>query len=150
MVCEAPPLSELPLDRDAAVEPLAPETFEFQAGEIEAELGAEPDVRLRGGVLVRRGDRVASAESAFFDADRRALLLSGSVQFRDPVTEITGTSAEFAYDTGVIRFEGAEFRLGQTGEPGAGSRGAAGLLQISRDGMLELPSFLRSVSSNGT
>lgn len=138
MVCESPPLSELPLDGDAGLEPLAPETFEFQAGEIEAELGPEPDVRLGGGVLVRRGDRVASAESAFFDADRRALLLTGNVKFRDPVTEVTGTSAEFAYDTGVIRFEGSEFRLGQTGEPGAGSRGAAGLLQISRDGMLQL------------
>lgn len=138
MVCEAPPLSELPLDRDAGLAPLSADTFEFQAGEIEAGLGARPDVRLGGGVLVRRGERVASADSAFYDADRRSLQLTGSVQFRDPVTEITGSSAEFAYDTGVIRFEGAEFRLGQTGEPGAGSRGSAGLLQISRDGTLEL------------
>lgn len=138
MVCETPPLSALSLERDARLAPLAPDTIEFQAGEIEAELGPEPDVRLRGGVLVRRGERVASADSAFYDADRRALLLTGHVQFRDPVTEITGTSAELAYDTGTIRFEGAEFRLGQTGEPGAGSRGAAGRLQISRDGTLEL------------
>jgi hypothetical protein len=68
MVCESPPLSELALDGDAELEPLSPETFEFQAGAIDAELGPEPDVRLEGGVLVRRGNRVASAESAFFDA----------------------------------------------------------------------------------
>ena len=114
------------------------ETIEFQAGEIDAELGDQPDLHLRGGVLVRRGARIASAESAFYDAGNRSLHLEGGVQFRDPTTEVTGSSAEFAYESGRIRFEGAEFRLGQTGEPGAGSRGSASLLQISRDGMLEL------------
>jgi hypothetical protein len=103
MVCEAPPLSELPLDRDAAVEPLAPETFEFQAGEIEAELGAEPDVRLRGGVLVRRGDRVASAESAFFDADRRALATGSPAPNPPSSTRIAGRCCSAAACSSAIR-----------------------------------------------
>lgn len=134
MVCDAPPLSELPDDTTGIdFEPLGPESVEFHAGAIDAQLGDKPDVRLSGGVLVRRGDRLASATSALFDGERRALTLEGGVQYRDPSTEIKSQSAEFAYDTGSIRFEGAEFRLGQNG-----SRGAASRLQISQNGMLEL------------
>ncbi|HUD97373.1 MAG TPA: hypothetical protein VMO24_07495, partial [Woeseiaceae bacterium] len=133
-VCEAPPLARPGAGTAAAVlQPLDPETVEFQAGAIEAQLGDDPGVRLEGGVLLRRGDRVASAESAIYDPDKRAILLSGGVQYADPTSEITGSSAEFAYNDGRIRFEGAEFRLGNNA-----SRGGARVLEINQDGTLKL------------
>ncbi|MEX0976221.1 MAG: LPS assembly protein LptD [Woeseia sp.] len=133
-VCEAPPLARPAGDAASAdLEPLGPRTVQFQAGAIEARLGDDPGMRLQGGVLLRHGDRVASAESASYDAENRAMLLSGGVQYADPGTEITGTSAEFAYNSGRIRFEGAEFKLGNNA-----SRGAAQLLEINQDGTLKL------------
>lgn len=133
-VCEAPPLVRPAAGTAAAVlQPLDPETIEFQAGAIEARLGDDPSVRLEGGVLLRRGDRVASAESANYDPEKRAILLSGGVQYADPTSEITGSSAEFAYNDGRIRFEGAEFRLGSNA-----SRGGARVLEINQDGTLKL------------
>lgn len=88
---------------------------------------------MSGGVLVRRGDRLAGADTALYDPEGRALLLRGNVRYEDPGNRVTGDSAVFAYETGQIRFEGAEFRLGQ-----GGARGAAERFEIRREGTLEL------------
>ncbi|MFT5501509.1 MAG: LPS-assembly protein [Woeseiaceae bacterium] len=110
-----------------------PNVIEFQAGEIETTFGDNPTAALSGGVIVRRGDRLVGAEDANYDPNTQSLLLTGNVRYQGPDTAVSGTSAEFSYTTGRIRFEGAEFQLGQSG-----ARGAANVLEISQEGRLQL------------
>jgi len=132
--CEAPlvgSLSNNPLE--TAFGDPNDETVQFQAGRIDAQMLPGPTASMSGGVLVRRGDRLAGADSANYDPTTQALSLLGDVRYLDPTTEIVSQSAEFAYDTGLIRFEDARFLLG-----GNNSRGAASVLQISQNGTLDL------------
>lgn len=133
LVCEAPEILHLEEETELAGLRGDSGTFEFRAGEVDAELGDEPRLSLTGGVLVRRGDRLAGAETAIYDQETRALLLAGDVRYEDSQNEVRSTNAEFAYDTGRIRFDGAEFLLGRTS-----SRGAAEFLQITDDGVVQL------------
>ena len=110
-----------------------PETIQLEAGAIEAELGDNPTARMTGSVVVRRDDKVAGAETARYDPQQRALFLEGGVRYEDPGTQILSRSAEFGYDLGRIRFEGAEFSLGSNN-----ARGAADLLEINQNGTLTL------------
>ena len=110
-----------------------PETIQLEAGQFEAQLGDEPTARMSGGVLLRRDDKLAGAESAWYDPQQQALFLDGNVRYEDPGTQIISQSAEFGYELGRIRFEGAEFSLGQ-----GNARGAAGELEINQDGTLTL------------
>jgi len=110
-----------------------PNVIEFQTGELEAQLGPEPSVSMSGGVLLRRGDRLAGADNASYDPVARAFHLFGGVRYEDPNSAVTSDAAEFGYDTGRIRFEGAQFLVGQQG-----ARGAAGVLEINQQGRLEL------------
>lgn len=110
-----------------------PQVIEFEAGRVEAALGERPSASLTGGVLIRRGNRLAGADSAIYDPDTLSLRLDGDVRYEDPDSEISGDSAEFDYQSGRIRFEGAEFLLGQSN-----SRGAAERLEVNQDGMLRL------------
>jgi len=107
-------------------------TITFEAGSVDAEVGENPRIALSGGVLVRRGERLAGADTANYDPDSMSLALDGQVRYQDPMTQITGSSALLSYATGTIRFEGAEFQLG------GGSRGAASKLEISQEGTLHL------------
>ncbi|MDH4109197.1 MAG: LPS assembly protein LptD [Gammaproteobacteria bacterium] len=107
-------------------------TITFEAGSVEADIGESPRVVMSGGVLVKRGDRLAGADSANYDPDTMSLSLDGQVRYQDPLTQIIGRSARLSYSTGTIRFEGAEFQLG------AGSRGSASELEISEQGTLHL------------
>ena len=110
-----------------------PEVIELQAGEFEAALGEEPKASMSGGVLLRRGERLAGADGASYDPAQRALQLTGSVRYEDPDSLVLSDSAEFVYDSGRIRFEGAEFEVGQ-----GNARGAAEILEINQDGRLRL------------
>lgn len=110
-----------------------PNVIEFQAGEVDASFGKDPSASLSGGVLLRRGDRLAGADDASYDPLTRALMLSGNVRYEDPGSAISSNSAEFAYLTGRIRFEGAEFLLGERN-----ARGSAGVLEINQEGRLAL------------
>jgi LPS-assembly protein len=110
-----------------------PDVIELQAGEFEAALGDAPTASMSGGVVLRRGNRLAGAETASIDAERRALLLTGGVRYEDPDSLVLSDSAEFAYEGGRIRFEGAQFEVGPTN-----ARGAANVLEINQDGRLEL------------
>ena len=109
------------------------QAIQFEAGHIEALLGDKPTTLMSGGVLVRQGDRLAGAETASYDPDTLALSLEGGVRYEDPNSQITSDSAEFSYSSGLIRFEGADFRLMD-----GGARGAASALEINRQGRLEL------------
>jgi len=109
-----------------------PDVIEFQVGELEADFGGLPTARMSGGVLLRRGDRMAGADEASYDPIQRAVSLVGNVRYEDTGTAVVSHSAEFAYMTGRIRFEGAEFQLGSRG------RGQAGFLEINQQGRLEL------------
>ena len=110
-----------------------PDVIELQAGEFEAALGDAPTASMSGGVVLRRGNRLAGAETASIDAERRALLLTGGVRYEDPDSLVLSDSAEFAYESGRIRFEGAEYEVGKTN-----ARGAADVLEINQDGRLQL------------
>jgi LPS-assembly protein len=110
-----------------------PDVVELQAGAIEAALGDNPTASMSGGVLLRRGNRLAGAETASYDPLQRALHLGGGVRYEDPDSLILSDSAEFAYESGRIRFEGAEFEVGQDN-----ARGAASVLEINQDGRLQL------------
>jgi LPS-assembly protein len=109
------------------------QAIQFEAGHIEAHLGDKPTTLMSGGVLVRQGDRLAGAETASYDPDTLALSLEGGVRYEDPNSQITSDSAEFSYSSGLIRFEGADFRLMD-----GGARGAASALEINQEGRLEL------------
>ena len=110
-----------------------PDVIELQAGEIEASFGDNPTASMSGGVVLRRGDRLAGAESASYDPALRALNLTGGVRYEDPDSLILSESAEFGYESGRIRFEGAEFEVGPNN-----ARGAASVLEINQDGRLRL------------
>lgn len=110
-----------------------PDVIELLAGEFEAVMGERPAASMSGGVVLRRGNRLAGAETATFDSVQRALKLSGGVRYEDPDSLILSDSAEFGYDSGLIRFEGAEFEVGPDN-----ARGEASVLEISQDGRLRL------------
>ena len=105
----------------------------FEVGEFEANLGDDPTARMKGGVLLRRGDNHAGANSAEYNPGNRSLVLEGDVRYRDPGTQVDSDLAEFSYDSGEVRFEGAEFSLGSSN-----ARGAAQVLHISEAGTLQL------------
>lgn len=109
-----------------------PETIQLEAGTLDAQLGNQPAVSMSGGILLRRDDKLAGADSAHYDPEQRALFLEGDVRYEDPGTQILSRSAEFGYDLGRIRFEGAQFSLG------INARGAADALEINQDGTLTL------------
>jgi len=107
--------------------------IQFEAGRIEAQLGDKATATMSGGVLVKQGNRLAGADSASYDPETLALSLEGDVRYEDPNAQITSDSAEFSYSSGLIRFEGANFRLSDSG-----ARGAASALEINKEGRLEL------------
>jgi len=116
-----------------AFSPSSSETIQLEAGALEAQLGPRPTASMTGGVLLRQGDKLAGADIARYDPDSKALLLEGDVRYEDSGTLIASDSAEFAYATGRIRFEGAEFSIGSNG-----ARGTAGAFEINQEGRLEL------------
>jgi LPS-assembly protein len=133
-VCEVPPITSLD-DFSALTEVDINEdqTITFEAGSLEAQIGSPPTASLSGGVLIRRGSRLAGADSARFIPETQSLELDGEVRYEDPQTQIIGDRAEFSYSSGHIEFNNAEFLLGANG-----GRGAAGLLAINQDGTLNL------------
>jgi len=110
-----------------------PEVVELLVGDIEASFGDVPQASMSGGVLVRRGDKLVGADDARYDPLNQALNFEGNVRYQGPNTRVTGTSAEFAYASGRIRFEGAEFLIGQDN-----ARGSASVLEINQEGRLQL------------
>lgn len=131
---------EAPSARESAQESLLErygvsdsDVVELQAGEVEASLGVRPTASMTGGVVLRRGNRLAGAESARYDPDNRALHLDGDVRYEDPNSLVLSDSAEFAYESGRIRFEGAEFEVGPDN-----ARGAANVIEINQEGRLQL------------
>lgn len=132
--CAAPPRAEI-ADESllAAFGEGDPDVIELQAGELEATFGLDPTASMTGGVLLRRGDRLAGAESAAYNPLTRAVHLTGDVRYEGPNSAVSSDTAEFAYDTGRIRFEGAEFQLGERN-----ARGSASVLEINQDGQLQL------------
>ncbi len=110
-----------------------PTIIQLETGRLEAQLANVPSAIMTGGVVLRRGNKAARAESARFDPEQRALHLEGGVRYEDPGTQILSDSAEFGYKSGRIRFEGAEFSIGSSN-----SRGAADAIEINQDGRLTL------------
>jgi LPS-assembly protein len=110
-----------------------PNAIQLEAGRVEAQMGAQPSASLSDGILLRRADKLAGADSARYDPETMSLYLTGAVRYEDPGTQIRSDSAEFEYESGRIGFSGAEFWMGSNN-----SRGAADLLQISQDGLLQL------------
>ncbi len=132
--CETPSARELMTDSLLEQYGAGEEdVIELQAGEFEAALGELTTASMSGGVVLRRGNRLAGADTASYDPARRALDLTGGVRYEDPDSLVLSDSAEFAYDTGRIRFEGAQFEVGRDN-----ARGAANVLEINQEGRLQL------------
>ncbi|MCH8335841.1 MAG: LPS-assembly protein LptD, partial [Proteobacteria bacterium] len=110
-----------------------PDVLELLAGEFEAVLGERPAASMSGGIVLRRGNRLAGAEMASYDPVQRTLKLTGDVRYEDPDALILSDSAEFSYENGRIRFEGAEFEIGPRN-----ARGTASVLEINQEGKLQL------------
>jgi LPS-assembly protein len=124
------------MSRDSAISEMTlddPNTIVFEAGKLEAQVGTSPVAKMSGGVLLRRGDKLAGADTARYDPEQQAILLQGDVRYEDPGTQIRSDSAEFSYLSGRIRFEGAEFSMGSNA-----GRGAAAALEINQEGRLIL------------
>ncbi len=112
--------------------PLAnPETLLLEAGSFEARLGDLPTAVMSGGVLLQKDDKLVGAETARYDPLQKAIHLEGGVRYQDPGTQVLSQSAEFAYGSGRIRFEGAEFSVGENS-----GRGAADAIEINQNGVL--------------
>jgi len=133
LVCENSLDTRLSDDAPRAVPLDDPDAVQLEAGRVEAQLGENPTASLSGGIVLRRADKLAGADSARYDPATRSLYLDGDVRYEDPGTQIRSDSAEFEYGSGQIGFSGAEFWMGSNN-----SRGAAERLQISRDGLLQL------------
>ena len=117
----------------AETAPDDPNTLVFEAGRLEAQLGEEPTATMSDGVMLRQADKLAGADTARFDTQGRAMYLEGNVRFEDTSTKIISDSAQLAYESGQIRFDGAEFSLTESA-----SRGAADVLEINQSGELIL------------
>jgi len=128
----------------AALEPIAvpeapeqagadPNTVTLEIGSIEALLGADPKASMTGGILLRQGRRLAGADEARYDPAVRTLYLEGQVRYEDPDSQVASDLAEFSYDFGRIRFEGARFALGASN-----AHGAAEAIEVNQKGRLEL------------
>ena len=124
---------QLPISELSPVQLDIPGTIQLEAGAIEVHLGAMPTAQMSGGVLLRRDDKLTAVESARYDPEAKAIHLEGSVRYQDSGTQILSDSAEFGYETGRIRFEGAEFSLENDN-----ARGAAAALEINKDGTLRI------------
>ncbi len=134
VACDSPSLREVATGSLLAQYGVGdPDVVELQAGAFEAALGDNPTASMSGGVLLRRGDRLAGAETASYYPEQRTLSLTGGVRYEDPDSLILSDSAEFSYENGRIRFEGAEFEVGQDN-----ARGAASVLEVNQDGRLQL------------
>ncbi len=134
VACDSPSLREVATGSLLAQYGVGdPDVVELQAGAFEAALGDNPTASMSGGVLLRRGDRLAGAEMASYDPEQGTLSLTGGVRYEDPDSLILSDSAEFSYENGRIRFEGAEFEVGQDN-----ARGAASVLEVNQDGRLQL------------
>ena len=131
--CRTPLIEPLTADPFLENRPENPDTILLEAGSIEAQLGALPTAVMSDGVVLRRDDKLAGADSARYDPEAKALHLDGDVRYQDPATQILSQSAEFGYVSGRIRFEDAEFSLGSNN-----SRGAAQALEINQSGKLTL------------
>ncbi len=132
--CESPSARELA--RGSLLELYGvgePDVLELLAGEFEAVLGERPAASMSGGIVLRRGNRLAGAEMASYDPVQRTLKLTGDVRYEDPDALILSDSAEFSYENGRIRFEGAEFEIGPRN-----ARGTASVLEINQEGKLQL------------
>jgi len=119
----------------SGLEPDLPESnvITLEVGGIEAQLGERPTAALTGGLLIRQGDKLAGADNGHYDPDIRTLLLEGNVRYEDSDTQVASSSAEFSYDFGRIRFDGAEFALN-----GGDAHGGADAIEINQRGRLEL------------
>ena len=108
-------------------------TIVFEVGELDAQFGADPTANMSGGVLLQRGDKQAGADTANYDPISQSFLLEGNVRYQDRGTQVDSDLAEFTYNSGTVRFEGAEFSLGSSN-----ARGAADALEINEAGPLQL------------
>ena len=110
-----------------------PNAVVFEVGALQAEVSPTPSASMTGGILLRRGEKLAGADSARYDPDNRSLLLDGSVRYEDAGTLVESDSAEFSYGFGRIRFDGAKFSMGD-----GDAHGAADSLEVNQEGRLEL------------
>ena len=83
-MCENSLGTRLYEDAPGALDLGNPDTVQLEAGEFEAQLGENATTKLSGGILLRREDRLAGADTATYDPRTRSVFLGGNVRFQDP------------------------------------------------------------------
>jgi len=81
LVCENTLGIRLSEDAEQATPLDDPNAIQLEAGRVEAQLGAQPAASLSGGILLRRADKLAGADSARYDPETMSLYLTGNVRF---------------------------------------------------------------------
>ena len=97
-----------------------------------ASVGIEGDASLSGGVRIRQGERVLSAEAVEYDSRARRFIVSGLVSYEDRELRAAGRAG--TYDpAGGAALEDTSFEL-----PARPARGAAASMQLTLDGTVTL------------
>jgi LPS-assembly protein len=98
----------------------------------DATLGVNGDASLEGNVRVRQGDREIRANDLQYDAANTSMKVEGELEYLDPVIRVKGNGGTYSAAEGG-RFDAAEFELRERA-----ARGAAGALELSPQGVIEL------------
>jgi LPS-assembly protein len=76
----------------------------------QGEMSRAGDAVLHGGVQIRMGQRLLTADEAEINSEQRSVRLKGNVEYLDPTLHLTGQGGSFQ-EEGVGQFEGAKFEL---------------------------------------
>ncbi|MFQ5634749.1 MAG: LPS-assembly protein LptD [Gammaproteobacteria bacterium] len=110
----------------------APEgEFEVRSGRVEFKV--DGDASFVDRITLASGDRSLTADGASFDRAANTFSVRGSVEFRDPETQVRASGAEYNHNTAEISFEDAEFKLWSVP-----ARGTGKYIRIEQEGKLHL------------
>ena len=127
---EAQGCAQLPFTQDIPEVVLDPRVF-LEADEVTLQQGGVSE--LLGGVRLRQGDRVFSAEALSFDEARRVVSVRSQSLFRNPEVVVRSQESRFDLNQGQGLFLDTEFSL-----PSRAARGEARELAIQTSGQIDL------------
>jgi LPS-assembly protein len=97
-----------------------------------AEVGVDGTAILKGNVVVKQGEREIRAENVDYNQNENSFKVEGGVDYDDPLVHVTGGGGSYSATEGA-EFRDAEFELHERS-----ARGAAGLMQLTPEGLINL------------
>jgi len=119
----------------APAQPVRPRDLKNEPVHVTADnvtVGADGKATLKGNVVLTQGDREIRADQVQYDKNTQDIQSQGSVEYTDPLLHATGERGEYSPDGGA-QIKSAQFELRQRS-----ARGAADLLQLSPEGVIDL------------